>query len=119
MKAHHLALHCAGALLVLASATGCEGGSRSSCVNGDCTVVVGGTQASGDLSESMNAEYEFLIRMGDDRSATVTVVLEQGNRESGEDATLQPGESAELNDYTVEYVSDTEEDGATFEFTGS
>ncbi|RKS05660.1 hypothetical protein DFP74_1265 [Nocardiopsis sp. Huas11] len=119
MKAHRVALHTAGALLVLTSVTACEGVNHKSCRNGDCTVVVVDAQWSGALSEGGNTEYGFEVYMGADQSAEVIVEQEEGNREEEQSATLQPGESAELFHYTVEYVSHTEEEGATFQFTPS
>lgn len=119
MKVHQLALPSVGALLVLASVTACEGVNHKSCRNGDCTVVVVDAQWSGDLRESTNIEYEFEVYMGEDQSAEVIVEQEENNREEEQTATLRPGETAELFHYTVEYVSHSEEEGATFQFTPS
>ncbi|MFE3459094.1 hypothetical protein ACFXKD_16245 [Nocardiopsis aegyptia] len=117
MNVHRLALPGLGALLVLASVTACEGVNHKSCRNGDCTVVVVDAQWSGDLQEGGRTDYEFEVYMAEDQSAEVIVEQEEGNQEEEQTATLRPGESAELFHYTVEYVSHTEEEGATFQFT--
>ncbi|KOX15962.1 hypothetical protein [Nocardiopsis sp. NRRL B-16309] len=119
MKVHQLALPCLGALLVLASVTACEGVNHKSCRNGDCTVVVVDEQWSGDLRDAGNTEYEFEVYMAEDQSAEVIVVREEGSEEEQQSATLQPGGTAELFFYSVEYVSHTDEEGATFQFTPS
>ncbi|MEV2277217.1 hypothetical protein AB0I72_16695 [Nocardiopsis sp. NPDC049922] len=110
---------CGAALVVALASVSCSGANTTLCRNGDCTVGVGGTRHSGDLWETRDIEYEFDIEVADDQSAEVTVTEEEDrrNRETDEEVTLRPGESAELFDYTVEYVSHDATDGATFEFT--
>ncbi|WP_159945687.1 MULTISPECIES: hypothetical protein [unclassified Nocardiopsis] len=119
MHVRPLALYGAGALCALLAATACGSVSASSstrCSNGDCSVRINGTGGSGDLYESGRTEYEYEIRVEEDHSARVVVVEEVRDDETEQEAVLNPGESTQLFDYTVDYLG-FGEDGASFEFT--
>lgn len=112
---------CQMGLLLVVSTTACGGtasSSRFSCSNGDCSVTVSGARGSGDLYDTDAVEYEYRVHLEEDQDARVTVIQELGDDEVGtrEKATLSPGESAQLFDYTVEYLDFTD-GAATFDFS--
>ncbi|RCV48600.1 hypothetical protein [Marinitenerispora sediminis] len=122
MIARSLAVWSVNALLLLASSASCEtrsssgaGTARTSCEDRDCTVTVSGSGGSGDLWERGRSTVEYRVVLGSGSEADVRVTSrDRSQRESG-DATVRPGESVELQGYTVRYVEYTA-DAATFEF---
>nr|WP_221308659.1 hypothetical protein [Nocardiopsis mwathae] len=105
-------------MVVLAASGSCEsysGTSSSSCRNGDCTVTLSGTGTSGDLLERGPTVYQYRILLNEDESADVRVRRKTSGQREDEESSLRVGETAELQGYTVEYVSHTD-DTATFEF---
>ncbi|MFC7329169.1 hypothetical protein [Marinactinospora rubrisoli] len=118
-----LAVWGVNAALVLAASASCQttstsgaGTAQTSCQNRDCTVTVTGTGGSGELWEVGRTTIEYRVVLRDDAAADVRVTSRTGAGHDSDDATVRPGESAELRGYTVRYAEHSG-DTATLEFT--
>jgi len=123
MIPRNLAVIGTNALLVLASSASCEvtssSGARTastSCESRDCAVTISGAQGDGDLWEQGNTEIGYRVRLADDQEAEVRVTVQEGAHRESDEATLVPGDSAQVGGYTVTYVEHTG-DAASFDFT--